>query len=267
MSLFLWNHPVTAERYRLFTDRHDRYGAAARALAEAAAIGPGHLVLDVAAGIGCTALACLERLGEDDVVVAVEASGAMRQEGERRTRGRRITWRSAPPEGQQFDRVICGAAIWALGPVSEVIGGMSNLVAPEGTLAVSLPAAYLGEADEPGGGTDPHLTALPAALAELDLGNPPGAELAPLSDTSLAQAFRENGFSMARSDTRLRLTQQAYLDWMALPPVNDTLLGQVRPEDRPAFLARIAEDLDMSSWRWERWALCAGTRLHDDRVQ
>lgn len=260
MSLCLWNHPVTAERYRLFTERHDRYRAAARALAEVAAIGPGHRVLDVAAGIGCTALACLERLGEDDVVVSVEASGAMRQEGERRTRGRRIAWRSVPPEGQKFDRVICSAAIWALGPVSEVIGGMSNLVAPGGTLAVSLPAAYLGEADEPGGGTDPRLTALPSALAELDLGIPPGAAPPPFSDTSLTQAFRENGFSMVRSDTRLKLTQQAYLDWMALPPVNETLLGQIPPEDRPALLSRLAGDLDMSSWRWETWALCAGTR-------
>lgn len=260
MSLFLWNHPVTAERYRIFTERHDRYRLAARALIEAAAIKPGQRVLDVAAGVGCTALACLEQLEETDVVVAVEAADAMRQAGERRTQGRRIAWRSAPPEGQQFDRVICGAAIWVLGPVSEVIGGMADLVAPGGTLAVSLPAAYLGDADEPGGGADPRLTGLAEALAELDLSNPPGAALPPLSGTSLAQAFRDNGFSVARSETRFRLTQQAYLDWMTLPPVNDTLLGQIPPEDRPALLARLAEDLDMSSWRWETWALCVGTR-------
>ena len=79
--------------------------------------------------------------------------------------------------------MICGAAIWALGPVSEVIGGMSDLVAPGGALAISLPAAYLGDGDDPGGGADPeaHRPCL-KRLPELDLGNPPGAALPPLSD-------------------------------------------------------------------------------------
>lgn len=261
MSLALWNHPVTAERYRLFTERHDRYQIAARALVRAARVAPGHRVLDIAAGIGCTALACLEQLGDGDVVTAVEASDAMRQMGEVRTRGRAVDWCAAPPEGQQFDRVICGAAIWALGPVSEVIGGMSDQVAREGALAVSLPAAYLGEADAPGGGTDPWLTALTAALAELDLGNPPGTVPPPLSEKSLTQAFLDHGFTPSRSSTRLRLTQEAYRDWLALPPVNDTLLGKVPPEDRPAILARWAESLDLSSWRWESWAFFVGVRI------
>lgn len=261
MSLLLWNHPATAERYRIFTDRHDRYKVAARALAEAASVSSGHRVLDVAAGIGCTALACLERLGDEDMVTAVEASDAMRQEGERRTRGYPINWRAAPPKGQVFDRVLCGAAIWALGPVSEVIGRLSEYVGPEGTLAVSLPAAYLGEADAPGGGSDPLLTTLPEALAGLDLGTPPARPLPPLNEESLAQAFHDQGFSMSRSGIRQRLTQQAYLDWLALPPVNDTLLGKVPPEARPEILAQCADDLDMSSWRWETWALCVGTRV------
>ena len=128
-------------------------------------------------------------------------------------------------------------------------------------MAVSLPAAYLGEADAPGGGADPELTALTAALAGLDLGNPPGTALPPLSETSLAKAFSDQGFAMSRSSIRLRLTQQAYLDWLALPPVNDTLLGRIPPEVRLDILTRCAEGLDMSSWRWETWALCVGTRV------
>lgn len=261
MSLLLWTHPVTAERYRMFTDRHDRYKVAARALVEAASVAPGHRVLDIAAGVGCTALACLEQLGDEDTVTAVEAAEAMRQEGERRTRGRAVNWCAAPPEGQQYDRVICGAAIWALGPVDEAIGRMSKLVAPGGVLAVSLPAAYLGEADVPGGGSDPHLTALPEALAGLDLGNPPTVTVSPLSEKGLTEAFHDHGFCMSRSNIRLRLTQDAYRDWLALPPVNDTLLGQVPPEERPKLINRCAEDLDMSSWRWETWALCVGTQV------
>ena len=66
---------------------------------------------------------------------------------------------------------------------------------------------------------------------------------------------------MSRSSIRLRLTQHAYLDWLALPPVNDTLLGRIPPEVRPDILTRCAEGLDMSSWRWETWALCVGTRV------
>ncbi|WP_306142447.1 methyltransferase domain-containing protein [Roseibium sp. MMSF_3412] len=261
MSLLLWNHPVTAERYRLFTERHDRYRVVAAALAEAAAVAPGHKVLDIAAGVGCTALACLQRLGENDTVAAAEAADAMRQEGERRTRGRTVNWYAAPPQGQTYDRVICGAALWALGPAGEVIGQMSHHVAPKGALAVSLPAAYLGEADAPGGGPDPHLTSLPEALKALNLGKPPGTAQPLLSETGLRQAFADHGFVMSRSSIRLRLTQDAYCHWLALPPVNDTLLGQVPPEDRPELVYRCAEDLDMSSWRWESWALCVGTRL------
>lgn len=261
MSLAHWNNPVTAERYRLFTERHDRYRIAARALVQAADVAPGHRVLDVAAGIGCTALACLEQLGGEDVVTAVEASDAMRQAGIARTRSRPVVWHATIPEEQQFDRVICGAAIWALGPVSEVLGRLVDHVAPAGALAVSLPAAYLGEADQPGGGTDPFLTALPAALAGLGLANAPGTALPHLDETSLTQAFLDHGFTMSRSSTRLRLTQDAYCDWLALPPVNDTLLGKVPPEDRPAIVAGQACSLDKSSWRWETWALCVGTRV------
>lgn len=261
MSLRLWNHPVTARHYRLFTDRHDRYRIAAKALVQAAAVAPGHRVLDIAAGIGCTALACLEQLGDGDVVTAVEVSDAMRKEGSARTRDRPITWHTAPPKGQQYDRVICGAAIWTLGPVSEVIGWMAQHVAPAGVLAVSLPAAYIGEVDAPGGGSDPRLIALTEALAGLDLGNPPETALTPLTEASLTQAFCDHGFFLSRSSIRLRLTQDAYRDWLALPPVNETLLGQVPPEDRPALLARCSDGLDMSSWRWETWALCAGTRV------
>jgi len=261
MSLLMWNHPVTAERYRRFTERHDRYRVAAKALVEAAGVAPGCSVLDIAAGIGCTVLACLEQLGTGDRVTAVEAADAMRQAGARRTRGRPVDWCAAAPTGQHFDRVICGAAIWALGPVDEVVGRMREHVAPEGVLAVSLPAAYLGEADAPGGGSDPYLTALPEALAGLDLGNPPATALPSLSEKGLAQTFRDHGFNMSRSSARLQLTQQAYVDWLALPPVNDTLLGQVPPEDRPKLVFRCAEGLDMSSWRWETWALFVGTRV------
>ncbi|MCX2720909.1 class I SAM-dependent methyltransferase [Roseibium salinum] len=260
MSLALWNHPVTADRYRHFTGRHDRYRRAARALVEAAAIAPGHRVLDFAAGIGCTALASLEQLGQSDVVTAVEAAEAMRLAGAVRTRDLPVNWCPATPAGQHYDRVICGAAIWALGPVADVVADLAGHVAPGGALAVSLPAAYLGEPDVPGGGSDPWLGRLPEVLAGMKLGKAPIDPLPPLNDLALTQAFADSGFSVIRTTLRQRLSQTAYCDWMTLPPVNDTLLGQLPPEDRIAVVGRAASSLDTASWRWEAWALYTGVR-------
>jgi len=260
MSLALWNHPVTAARYELFTDRHDRYRAAGAALAQAAALAPGHSVLDMAAGIGCTALACLKKLGKEGAVTAVEAADAMRQTGQTRTSGSPVFWQDAVPDNQQFDRVICGASLWAMGPVDETIGTLAAHVAPGGSLAVSLPAAYLGEADAPGGGTDPWLTALPEALSRLGFGTPPPPAPPALTEAGLAETFSRHGLSMTRMNFVQRLTQAAYRDWMMLPPVNEILLGKLPPEDRLALVAQTAETLDMCSWRWETWALCVGVR-------
>ena len=150
-------------------------------------------MLDVAAGIGCTALACLEQLGTGDGVTAVERADAMRRVGEARTRGRPVDWLAELPVGQTFDRVTCGAAIWAMGPAETVIADLAAFVAPGGVLAVSLPAAYLGEADAPGGGTDPWLTAVAEALSRLNLGKPPPDVPPPLTEASLGTIFQELG--------------------------------------------------------------------------
>jgi SAM-dependent methyltransferase len=265
MTLDLWNHPVTAERYRLFTGRHERYRTAARALVEAAGIAPGDSVLDVAAGIGCTAIACIEKLGPEDRVTAVERAGSMRAAGTSRTGGLPVDWLEALPAGRMFDRVICGAAIWALGPVEEVIACLATHVAQGGVLAVSLPAAYLGEADDPGGGIDPWLTGLPDALARLDLGSAapaaPGGTSEQLNDALMRRSFASCGLTVTRKSFRQMLTQATYCDWMSLPPVNDRLLGQLPPADRPAVVARVAASLDAASWRWEAWAVYAGVRM------
>jgi len=260
MSLDLWNHPVTAERYRIFTERHDRYRFAAEALVNAAGLAPGQKVLDVAAGIGCTSLACLEKLGGGDVVTAVEMADAMRRAGEVRTKGLPVDWQAVLPVGQTFDRVTCGAAIWAMGAVDKAIGELATLVGPGGALAVSLPAAYLGEADAPGGGADPWLTAVAEGLSRLNLGKPPPETPLPLTENTLTTIFHEHGLSVSRTSVVHRLTQAAYCDWMTLPPVNDILLGKLGPEERPAVVADAARDLDQASWRWEAWALFIGMR-------
>lgn len=260
MSLSLWDHPVTAECYRRFTERHDRYRVASEALVQAAGVAPGQRVLDVAAGIGCTAMALLERLGPEDTVTAVEAAEAMRRVGMERTKGLPVFWCARPPEDGQFDRVICSAALWAMGPVETVLAGLAGHLAPGGVLAVSLPAAYLGEPDAPGGGADPWLTGVAEALSRLNLGKPPAEAPPPLSEASVAAVFEDQGLAMSRTNVVYRLTQAAYCDWLAMPPVNETLLGRLPPEDRPVVVQEAARSLDPASWRWEAWALLIGTR-------
>ena len=47
-------------------------------------------------------------------------------------------------------------------PLDRTIERLATLVAPGGALCFNIPAAYLLEADEPGGGRDPRLIHLPA---------------------------------------------------------------------------------------------------------
>lgn len=260
MSLALWNHPVTAERYRNFSERHDRYRAVAEALVAAAGAAPGLRVLDAAAGLGCAALACLDRMGADDRILATEAAAAMRTAGRARTAGRRIDWLAEPPEAACFDLVICSAAIWAMGPVDAVIRELARRVAPGGALAFSMPSAYLGEPDAPGGGADPWLVTLLAALTQLGFERPATQPMAQPTAPAIENALRREGLAAQHTRLRLRLDQAAFRDWMLLPPVNDSLLGALPPEDRPAIVARAAAVLDLRSWRWEGWSLWVARR-------
>jgi len=206
----------------------------------------------VAAGIGGTAEAVLSRLGPDGRVVCVERAAAMRERGAARVRDSRVSWRGDLPE-TTFDRVLVGAAIWTMLPLAETLAGLAARVAPGGALALDLPAAYLGEPDEPGGGDDPWLAALPDALAE---GRAlPDAAPWDLPDAEgLAALLRDAGLRPERWEIRTRFTQAAYRDWLKLPPVSDRLLAGVEPEERAALVDGAFERVDPDSWRWERWA-------------
>lgn len=257
--LLLWDDPLTAGLYGAFTDRHERYRAANAALAAASGISPGRSVLDVGAGLGCTGRACLDRLGAGDEVVCVEPATAMRELGRQRTKGLPVAWRADLPAGRSFHRVLCGAAIWAMTPVGAAIARLAALVIPGGKLAFSIPAAYLGEPDEPGGGMDPWLTALPARLSELGLGRPVPATPGAQGAIDLARELRLTGLRPETSRIRTRLTQAALRDWLKLPPVNYALLGAVPATERPALIEKAYRHVDADSWRWESWAILVAT--------
>src|SRR5215471_1072407 len=148
-----WNDPETAAYYEAFCRRHSRYARANAALIAHARIAPGMRLLDFAAGTGRTAEAALRRLGESGSVLCVEPFFGMRAEGMRRITDSRVQWSASLPEASEsFDRVLCGAAIWQMDSLCETFRTLAALLRPGGALCFNIPAAYLLEAEEPGGG-------------------------------------------------------------------------------------------------------------------
>ena len=156
-----WDDPATARYYEAFDRRHDRYRRANEELVREAALAPGQRVLDVGAGLGGTARAALAACPGLEVV-CVEPAAAMRERG--RELVPQARWTETLPD-ERFDRVLCGASIWLLGPLPEAIPRLAASVARGGALGFTIPALYLGEPDEPGGGDDPLLLELPALIA------------------------------------------------------------------------------------------------------
>src|SRR5262249_10542781 len=112
-----WDDPETARAYDAFCSTHGRYRVANGALVRGARIGRRDRVLDVGAGTGGPAAAALRGLGPRGEVVCVEPSKAMRSIGRRRVSDPRVVWRRRlPPRPGGFDRVLCGASVWLLGP-------------------------------------------------------------------------------------------------------------------------------------------------------
>ena len=251
-----WNHPDTARYYEAFSEAHGRYRDANLALTGAACLERGQRVLDLAAGTGRTAEAVLDWGCE---VTCVELAGAMRDAGRRRLPEAR--WLAGwPARHERFDRVLCGAAIWQMLPLGETFARVAGLLELGGAFAFNVPSLYLGEADEPGGGSDPRLLELVARLAggripsAAAMEGPPGAG-------EMERLLREAGFLPARWCARSRLTQAALRDWMKIPVLTDALLDGMAADDRAALVDAAYAHCDPASWRWEAWTGWTAWRL------
>jgi len=239
-----WDSPRTPELYERFNARHDRYRDANEALVAHAALAGDLVVLDVAAGTGRTTEAALARLGDRAWIVCFEPARAMREAGQERLGDGRVSWTDELPSCGAYDRVLCGAAIWQL-----EIAPLAARVAPGGALCFTIPALYLGEGEEPGGGEDPLLVELYARLAD---GRVPQAQAGgPLPDVGSALAAA--GLLPERWSFQRRITQAELRDWLAIPPLTDALLPGLDPDQRLRALDEAYADVDEASWRWERW--------------
>ena len=254
-----WDERETPAYYEAFCRSHSRYARANAELISHASVEPASRVLDLGAGTGRTAEAALERLGENGRVVCVEPSAAMRAEGMRRVTDSRVAWMARLPEAEgTFDRILCGAAIWQLDPIPETLRTLAGLLGPGGVLCFNIPALYLLEPDEPGGGGDPLLLSLPALLwasrgsvsvdrtNELRLGGG-------LDRSSVGRWLRAAGLRARSWTSRARFTQEEYAAWLKIPILTGRMLAGLTPEERARRIDVALEQVDRFSWKWERW--------------
>ncbi len=247
-----WDNPRTAELYERFNARHARYREANAALVAHAALDGDLEVLDIGAGTGHTTESALGVLGDDARVVCFEPAHAMLAAGRARVRDARVTWTGELRRGSSFDRVLCGAAVWQLGPLGDAVTRLAALVGNGGALCFTIPALYLGEGDEPGAGSDPFLHEL---LARVATGRVPEASPQdPLPSAAGVDALLATaGLEPDRWTFRRRVTQAELRDWLAIPVLTDRLLGDLTPDERISVLDRAYAGVDRASWRWERW--------------
>jgi SAM-dependent methyltransferase len=247
-----WDDRRTVRYYKAFCRRHSRYRKANAMLAAHSDLRGGQCVLDLAAGLGHTAEAILPYLDDMGRILCVEPAAAMRTAGARRLSDPRICWKAACPATGRFDRIVCGAAFWQLRPLEVTCRQLAGLLAPGGALCFNVPALYLGVPDEPGGGQDPWLLQLPARLAEEHA--LADAAIEPLPDPDEMEALlMEAGLRPKRWAYRLRITQDAYRDWLKIPVLTNGLLPDLDPDQRARRLDQAFQTVDAASWRWERW--------------
>jgi SAM-dependent methyltransferase len=254
-----WEDPETAAYYEAFCCRHSRYIRANRALISHAQVAPGMHILDVGAGTGRTAEIALRSLGQRGRVLCFEPSTAMRQEGMRRLADDRVSWTAACPNaGERFDRILCGASIWLLDSLPQAFSALAGLLCPGGALCFNIPALYLLEPDEPGGGSDPLLLSLPELLlASTDSVKFPQT-IEPQATRSLDPGLIDEwlkaaGLQASPWSFRVRISQASYAEWLKIPVLTEELLGGLSPQARAGRIDEALQSVDSSSWKWEQW--------------
>ncbi len=247
--MYGWDHPETATAYENFCSRHTRYRIANEALIAAAGLAPGQKILDLGAGTGRTADQIVNQLRDDCEVTCLEPARAMRAVGEKRVLQAR--WISKWPNGEKFDRILCGAAIWQFPSLDDFFARAAQSLRPAGALVFNIPVQYLCQPDEPGGGEDPWLTQMIGHLAE-GLQAEYRDSTVP-RESEVEAKLRDAGFRSVGWGVRGKLTQEEYRDWLKIPVLTDALLGHWTAAERAERIDAAFSKSDAASWRWEAW--------------
>lgn len=251
-SLKQWDNARAAKLYDEFNRRHDRYRAASAYLVEQSLLATAVRVLDFGAGTGVTAQAALEKMAAGSRLICFEPAEAMRAVGRANVNDPRVQWVSKLNATDQFDCVLCSATIWQIEPLEDALDQLISRVAPGGALSFNIPAAYLGQADEPGGGTDPYLVTLISELVDPNRRTNQVAMNLPGPDE--VERLLESRFeSVRRWAQPTRLQQATFRDWMKLPIINEPFFEGVPVEERVQRVDAAFERCDAQSWRWETW--------------
>lgn len=108
---------------------------------EAAQVGSGHRVLDVACGTGVLSRAAAERVGEDGAVIGVDPNPGMLTVARRLSDG--IRWvegvaEALPGEDASFDRVVSQFGMMFFTDRGAAVEEMLRVLVPEGRLAIAV---------------------------------------------------------------------------------------------------------------------------------
>ncbi|MGQ0573854.1 MAG: methyltransferase domain-containing protein [Pseudonocardia sp.] len=144
---------TTSETFQISTEAAEAYEAAfvpaffdqwVPLLLDAAHVGPGQRVLDVACGTGVVARHAADRVGGAGAVTGLDLNEAMLAVA-RRVRPD-ITWRRGdaaelPFPDASFDVVACQMALMFFPDAERAIAEMGRVTAPGGVVAINVPAA------------------------------------------------------------------------------------------------------------------------------
>jgi len=257
-----WNHPETVEFYEAFCQRHDRYAIANGHLIAQAELIDDQRILDVAAGTGRTSAAVLASGICPGSILCFEPAAAMLAVGRQRLSAANVEWTEQFPSSGEFDRILCGAAIWQLSPLDQTIARLSKLLAPGGSLCFNIPALYLGEPDSPGDGKDPLLFDLLNILSrdrERDssvgppVDEPTSQAAASLSIEVVESMLRTCGLHSEWRRFQLRFDQTCLREWLKIPILTNRLLSGRNSAERARLIDEACQQVDPTSYRWERW--------------
>jgi SAM-dependent methyltransferase len=248
-----WNGSDTAKQYDAFVQRFPMYRETSADLVDHLGIPGNGKILDLACGTGVTTGVLLERLGEDGVVWAVDASEPMLAIARTRVPDSRVRWRSGKALDvarlieHGLDDAVCNSAIWQLGHLRSVFAAVRTVLHPGGQFACNWGEGFIADAPPGGSVNKQDLPLIEVARSHALLGSSGRLAFQPSPWPSIDQvvsAIESAGFDLIeRWWVQQSSSPEARYEWWKVPAFSDWFLGHV-PHERRRELVNEA---------WARW--------------